>query len=425
MKQIALCVFLALLLYNPHHAMADSFEFKQKIGDKFRFISTTREEVYQNGKLIQISNLVDRMASEIIKIDNDIAWHNVTFNLAEEIVDGDKANQLESKRLQWKEEEYTAVFGRDKRGKMIMDKKYFMPSVRDIPHFPEIDIQEGYTWETQGNEVLDLRALFEIKEPYEIPFSAHNAYFGNANRNNKTYKLFTVNYTFSKRVSIDGFEDFPRDYLLKDRTNVAPAAKAIRTIRGKSSQVIYWDEKLGNIAAAEDEFELRFELTNGEVYLFKGKTYSEMLEANVLNREETARDVEETLHDLGIEDVNVRVVDEGIAISLENIQFAPDSADLLPSEEEKLEKISSILRKYNERDILVSGHTALAGRAEFRGPLSEQRAAAVASYFIMKKVRPANRIISRGYGSSRPVAGNDTEEGRRKNRRVEITILEN
>jgi outer membrane protein OmpA-like peptidoglycan-associated protein len=97
----------------------------------------------------------------------------------------------------------------------------------------------------------------------------------------------------------------------------------------------------------------------------------------------------------------------------------------LPSERAKLDKISAILRKYDERDILVGGHTALAGRAEFRGPLSEQRAAAVAGYFVAEGVRPAHRIITRGYGASRPVAGNDTEEGKRKNRRVEITIMEN
>jgi outer membrane protein OmpA-like peptidoglycan-associated protein len=110
---------------------------------------------------------------------------------------------------------------------------------------------------------------------------------------------------------------------------------------------------------------------------------------------------------------------------MENIQFPPDSALLVPSERSKLDRIGEILKKYSDRDILITGHTALAGTPEGRKKLSDDRAGSVGAYLLEKKVRTKDRISFRGLGAEVPVADNRTEDGRSKNRRVEITILEN
>jgi outer membrane protein OmpA-like peptidoglycan-associated protein len=423
MKKYFLPVILISLLFSAHTAWGEKFEFKHQVGDKYRFISTTKQETYYNNRLIQRANLVDRMASEVIAIDNGIARHSATFDLAEEIIESNNESHL-----QWSGENYTSIFGRDARGKITIDKHYFMPSVRDVPYFPDADIQTGHTWITRGNEVLDLRDVFNIPQPYEISFTANNTYLGDRMWKDKKYKTFKIDYTIYKRDQTNGFESSPRTYLPKTRGEAVAAPtvqRGISVVRGKSTQIIYWDEELGAIAAGEDEFELRFELSTGEVFVFKGATDVEMLEVETLDKEDVARDVAEELRKLGVEDASVTVVDNGVSISLENIQFAADSAELLPSEKTKLEKISSVLLKYNKRDILIAGHTAHAGNPAMSQPLSEQRASSVASYFIDNKVRPASRIITRGFGSSRPVADNVSEAGRQKNRRVEITILEN
>ena len=104
------------------------------------------------------------------------------------------------------------------------------------------------------------------------------------------------------------------------------------------------------------------------------------------------------------------------------ISFGPSEAG---SEKDKLDRIGAILKRYSDRDILVTGHTALAGSPGGRQTLSEDRAAAVGSYLISAGVRSKERMVYRGFGAEVPVADNATEEGRRKNRRVEITILEN
>jgi len=98
---------------------------------------------------------------------------------------------------------------------------------------------------------------------------------------------------------------------------------------------------------------------------------------------------------------------------------------LLPSEQAKLDQIAEILGRYGDRDILVGGHTALAGTEAGRQKLSEERAASVAAYLISKGARQTERVVVRGYGATKPVSDNSTEQGKKKNRRVEITILEN
>jgi outer membrane protein OmpA-like peptidoglycan-associated protein len=194
---------------------------------------------------------------------------------------------------------------------------------------------------------------------------------------------------------------------------------------GASDQVVFWNPALGQAAAYQEHFRMVFELSNGVTIEYRGNAEAEIIESEVMDKPQVARDIMEDIVNLGIEDISVRETDEGIVISLENLQFQADSANLLPGEQDKLKKISEILLRYKERDILVGGHTALAGTAQGRTQLSQERASSIAGYLIDNNVRTADRVMVRGYGAERPVADNRTEEGRRRNRRVEITILEN
>ena len=136
--------------------------------------------------------------------------------------------------------------------------------------------------------------------------------------------------------------------------------------------------------------------------------------------------VDEIKKELSNEISDVLIVEEGVKLNLENILFEPDTAILIQGEEKKLEKIGELLRKYPDRDIMIGGHAARAGGTEnSRQQLSQERAAAISAYMIEHGVRPPDRVMARGYGSQKPVADNSTEAGRKKNRRVEIIILEN
>ena len=96
----------------------------------------------------------------------------------------------------------------------------------------------------------------------------------------------------------------------------------------------------------------------------------------------------------------------------------------IPEKVEKIKKIADILAAYPENDLLISGHTARAGTEESCQKLSSERAVSVADFLIILGVRDKNRIFTQGHGSKVPVASNKTEEGKAKNRRVEITLLD-
>ena len=123
-----------------------------------------------------------------------------------------------------------------------------------------------------------------------------------------------------------------------------------------------------------------------------------------------------------ITDTSARVTDEGITISLSNIQFLANSAQLPESEQRKLRDIAKILEDIPGR-ILVTGHTALAGSEEDRLRTSLERASAVAAFLVLIRARDVDEILAQGFGSQRPIADNSTPEGMALNRRVEITII--
>lgn len=101
--------------------------------------------------------------------------------------------------------------------------------------------------------------------------------------------------------------------------------------------------------------------------------------------------------------------------------FATGSAELFAGSREKLRQFASILNKYPQTTIVVTGHTDNRGGESLNQKLSEDRAQAVASTLIADGVG-ASRITTRGVGAAQPVADNSTPEGRAQNRRVEVTV---
>lgn len=101
------------------------------------------------------------------------------------------------------------------------------------------------------------------------------------------------------------------------------------------------------------------------------------------------------------------------------LQFDLDRAELLPGAEQTLSPVVDYLRDFPEVSVTVAGHTCWLGTEMHNQTLSENRAQAVADYLISQGVE-ADRLVVEAYGESRPIATNQTDEGRQRNRRVEI-----
>lgn len=109
-------------------------------------------------------------------------------------------------------------------------------------------------------------------------------------------------------------------------------------------------------------------------------------------------------------------------LNLNNLFFEYNSAELLKSSHPELDRVAYFLKNYPIHLVEVSGHTDSIGNPEYNQKLSEKRANAVRDYLINKGIEP-KKLEAKGYGKEEPIASNETEEGRQKNRRVELLIL--
>ena len=122
--------------------------------------------------------------------------------------------------------------------------------------------------------------------------------------------------------------------------------------------------------------------------------------------------------------VDVSEIGDGQAILVnlpDGVTFAVDSTSITPSFQATLDKIANSLVQYPNSLVDVMGHTDSTGSDAYNEDLSKRRADAVADYLAMRGVSRA-RLATIGYGERYPVADNSTEEGRARNRRVEIKI---
>lgn len=409
MKKLVAVIFGALIVQTPFFSQEQAgdssvqFEFKYKKNDRYRILSTVNEDVFINGEKSHHALIVNRVTARVTETDETGGGiTECTFMTTE-----DSTGSRTGAKFSYGEE-YKSVFHRTKNGIYTISDEYFMPTVRDVPVFPDKKLSPGDKWTARGHEAHDLRRIFGLETPYKVPFIAEYKYLGKEEEGN--LHVFKVKYNMKMKVpqnQIPQTEDYP----------VA--------MNGFSDETVFWDLEKGAIDHYSENFRIIMETATGAVLEFSGTAQAEVTEFERTATEENLSAVQKKVSDMGIQNVTVSKGEKGLTLSLEDIKFQADSAELLDSEKMKLEQIAQILEAWPENDILVTGHTALAGTAKMRQELSEQRARAVADYMILLGVRDRFHIFTQGFGATRPVAPNTTEEGKARNRRVEITIMDN
>lgn len=144
---------------------------------------------------------------------------------------------------------------------------------------------------------------------------------------------------------------------------------------------------------------------------------------NVIGRkmDKQAKEIKETLPGAEVERVG-----EGIKVTLPEsvVNFGFNSSNLTATAKTNLDKLAEVLLNNPDTNISIYGHTDSKGTDEYNKQLSEKRAAAVKTYLAGKGVA-SSRITTIGVGEAEPIASNETEAGRAKNRRVEFAITAN
>jgi outer membrane protein OmpA-like peptidoglycan-associated protein len=205
----------------------------------------------------------------------------------------------------------------------------------------------------------------------------------------------------------ESFLKDPDSYMTRDLSYVAD-----RKSKLADALAVTFAENLATEKAKKD-----YEVTQAEIM----KNTSEQLvisQKAQVDAEKAAADAQAELAKLAA----VKEEERGLVITLSgSVLFASNQSALLPAALDRLNKVADALLKTKERNLTVEGFTDSQGSSEYNIVLSQKRADVVRSYLISRGY-PSNLIQANGIGEDRPVADNNSAEGRANNRRVEIVI---
>lgn len=374
-------------------------EYRHAEGDQWHLTSRISQEVLYNGTMFHSAEILNKISVEVLASSGGDGRLYNRYQIAERPIGGDIYT--------WNID-YEAEYSRDARGRLSeLEPRPPIPSVRNIPVYPPFPVRIGRRWSEPGEELFNLAPTFGIDEIIEIDFTARYEYLGPEEIDERAMEKVRISAAYSRMLNP------------AERIRMRPYPVYPLEISGEFLQTVYWDPAAGRNFAEEGRFSYVYRMSNGDSYIFRGTSEGRAVYAEPLDKAALIQEIQ------GIDNVTAVVVEEGVALTLENIHFLPDSPRMLPGEESKLREIAEVLRRYPERDILVIGHTAEVRSRGDGTALSKERAESAARYFLENGVRSESQIITRGMGHSRPIADNSTEEGRRANRRVEIIIMEN
>ncbi|GBF51624.1 OmpA family protein [Leptospira ryugenii] len=315
-----------------------------------------------------------------------------------------------------KDKAFESKFTIFRNGKYVVPDEYIMPNLRSFPTFPDAPIQTGDSWKLPAEESFDFNGeRIKVKvEPEYMLLGRSRWQFqnnsGNAEKITYTYPIF-----------YDAREE--------RKTRGQAPVKIFGFARGS----VFFNVEKGLPEYKEVKLSYTFILADGTIqeanYDIKG-IYQYRKSLNPLEKEKVTADV---LKDLIVSGdtpgkdketpVTVRQTEEGVTFSLDSILFDFNESKLKEEAEEAVKKIASILKKYPDREIRVSGHTDNIGKKEYNERLSEERAKSVLKELVQKHGMDESKISFKGYADTQPIVSNDSEENRAKNRRVDITII--
>lgn len=440
--------FSAFLLCGILNFFAASFLFSQGTdvrilynGDRnYSLVERTDLRRYDNGKYTglvsrEIRSFIARTSPPENGVQTDSYYDGSFFVLegtrrgANEVGSGINSSIPSSFRI-----------SRDGHLCMIEDNGY--PSFRSFPAFPSEAIKQGDKWVSTAERAVD--PLYKGKIT-KIPMTVEYMYLRDETFRGEDVYVFSAQWATRYGIS---YRDFGGDSELKSAT-------------GRHSATMYISKRTGNAVVVRDSVDETFIYADGTNVSFKGTIslfteYPPAVDRSriipALQRVAFISDEEaKTLFDVpknggftqqngtsgsGIaqkkieqaalhsdKPITVENTDAGIRLTMQNLQFKADSAELLPGESGRLNQIAAVLKEAPQSLFLVEGHTAQTGNAAGEQRLSEQRARTIAQE-LAKRGIPAEKFICKGSGGRKPIASNATPEGKAKNRRVEITILE-
>jgi OOP family OmpA-OmpF porin len=211
-----------------------------------------------------------------------------------------------------------------------------------------------------------------------------------------------------------------------DRGFEPPATEAVEAVKKRDSAMATLTERLEKTAAGLNASTVEAENLRQQIG---------SMEKRVGSLTDTEKDLQAKLATHKSQESTIREVeamftsDEGhvlreggkIIVRLYGLSFPVGKNTIEPQYYSLLTKVQEAIRKFPKAEVTIEGHTDAAGSDEVNQKLSESRSLAVAEY-LMANMGVETPVSSQGFGESRPVASNETPEGRAKNRRIDVVI---
>lgn len=362
---------------------------------QYRIIERSDYRVRVNGEYKGHVYNENRGVLKVQREDDGSFSVNGTFYVFEELTkDG-------SRRASKVDEVNRTSFSLYSSGEMIIDKSYSYPLLRSFPNYGNEAFIKGDKWLAFSEKVVLQNNTVTI-----FPIYCEYTYDGIGTYNGVDVHQIRAKYAvrYNQGDDLEGNE-------------------TLKNISGTHDVSIIIEVETGRPILFRDNMREMHSFTNGGTLektgfiltFFKGITGMEkgQLADRLLD------DIDSDL----LDDLDISESDEGLVLSLNQLHFVPDQAVILDDDERLLDSIAQALNKIEGRTFFVKGHTANIGTAESQIELSLQRAFVVVGELVKRGI-PEDRFLYTGMGGNQPIASNEAEEGRAKNRRVEIVILE-
>lgn len=193
------------------------------------------------------------------------------------------------------------------------------------------------------------------------------------------------------------------------------AEKRIAIARVKTNQYVAQNEA-ARLSNARDHASLDARVNEAENAEQRASLAEERYEAMMTERQAQIQAMRSQLNDL-----NARETSRGLTLTLGDLLYESNRAELKPGATRKLSPLVTFLRQHPQELVSIEGHTDNVGAVDMNADLSSRRADVVRRYLIDEGVS-SDRISTRGLGEEYPLVSNNTEAGRLQNRRVEIIV---
>ena len=458
-------VFLCLTFFVTgqsaiNHPLGDMLDDNQTISYKgsrnYKFIERSDLRLYQNGRYVGLQSKI--VSAFIIPswTDKGLVYEGDFY------VDQDTNRNKAQVALGIHEAIPSAfIINSDGNLTMLVDNGY--PSFRSFPTFTSRKIHKGDIWEAKAMRAVDPLSKGIITK---MPIYVRYTYTGDDNYNGEP--VYLISAEWATRYNMGGtttYVDWGGD-------------KELNYAQGSHKATIIVSKATGAALVIRDTVDETFVYKDGNKYQYKGtislfteyppaidrsRLIAALKKMDLLDDEEaekllqrpvakddaiasdekkasgksssekdTAAKTEKLKKQIEEHQaksaksatlISVDNTEVGIRLTIQNLQFKADSAELLPGEEKRLDQIAEILRLAEGAQFLIEGHTASTGYEAGEMKLSKERADSIAAALSTRGIG-SERFICKGSGGKKPIASNDTAEGKALNRRVEITILD-